>query len=97
MSKEDFSSVRLTECLNEMNDLRELFKRTNAQLADAEGVVRYYSDPHNYSIRPQAVGDICYQDVLKDDGEPAHNTKDTRVAGLRARMYFKKYANVSDS
>lgn len=90
ISSTDYSKERLEETVVECNELRERYKALLAKVGEAEHVIRYYSDPKSYAVSVTSC-DTCYQDRIIGDTETADNTPKTRVAGLRARLYLKRY------
>ena len=86
----DFSAQRLEETLKELNALRENFKVLQTRIDEAEKVIHFYSNPKQYRLSPRE-GSAVFQDRVINDCEPADNDPNTRIAGLRARLYTRKY------
>ncbi len=81
---------RLAEAQAELQALREAFKTQTERLGESENVVRFYSDPRNYSLS-KTDSTRVFQDCVKEDFSQADNDAKTYIAGNRARVYLKKY------
>lgn len=86
-----FFQERCNELATELEELREKYRTVSTKLSEAELTLKYYGNPQVYELSPPENG-TQFQDRLVGDREAADNTPSVRVAGLRARLYFKKYA-----
>lgn len=84
---------RMEATLQELEAVREKLRSVSSQLAEAETALRFYGDPRNYEARRILEGKIVFQDLLKNDFTLADNEPNTKLAGMRAREYFNRYAN----
>ena len=74
----------------EVQALRDTLRTTTQRLNYCEDMLRFYADPRNYQVGAKIDGHD-FQDRVKLDYEDAHNTSRVKIAGARARLYFRTY------
>lgn len=74
----------------ELQELRAKYTALTERLSEAESAIRFYADPRFYGLSPERDG-MVFQDRLETDRESADNLPTTRVAGMRARLYLKRW------
>ncbi len=89
-ARNDFAAKKLEESVQEAQALRDMLRASTEQLHYCEDMLRFYANPHSYRVGEKQ-GESTFQDRLTADYEDAANTTKTKLAGARARLYFKSY------
>ncbi len=86
-----FIAEQLERTALELQSVREKLRSVSDRLSDAEDMLRFYGNPKNYEpVRNFETGAV-FQNCLKDDATVSDNHSNTKLAGKRARDYFKRY------
>lgn len=92
-----FLSKQLANSEARVIELLAVVEKLAERLGAAEDALRFYSNPKNYSHVGDShhlSADTVYQDRVKADFSDPDNHVKAKVAGARARLYFKRYEDL---
>lgn len=77
----------------EIEELRKKLEAEKKRRVSAEDALHFYANPANYNPQKPYEG-ITYQNLLIADFEDAANSKNTKIAGAKARLHFKVFSEL---